>query len=273
MSVEIEPISPKTDLEVSWGDSYIRPVEIFYNSLGPSLEQETGWNFSSGDPEFWKFRDRLVVPGGKALDIGIGFGRTSLPLALQGMNVVGIDNEPVSLGAMRGMTDAFPFLSIELRDQDIVSGEIEESEYDTVILGQTLTHLASVKDAYQVLDKAIKAVKPGGHIWIRAGGTQSDAYQELMSMADQGFEGVRKTGERSFSHPDHHFGFGEENVVFFEQTELMQYLAQKGLKIVHSQIDPDEGKMNIMFGEDWKRGRIWKGGMITLIGQKPQEVE
>lgn len=60
---------------------------------------EKGWDFNNGDPEFWKFQDRLVVRGGRVLDLGIGFGRSSVFFALNGMEVVGVDRlpEPINL--------------------------------------------------------------------------------------------------------------------------------------------------------------------------------
>lgn len=53
---------------------------------------ERGWPFGNGDPEYWKFKDRLVVKGGKVLDLGVAVGRSSFFFALHGMDVLGYDN-------------------------------------------------------------------------------------------------------------------------------------------------------------------------------------
>lgn len=48
---------------------------------------DQGWHFGTGDPEYWKFKDSLVVTGGKVLDIGITVARSSFFFALNGMDV------------------------------------------------------------------------------------------------------------------------------------------------------------------------------------------
>ena len=292
-SIEIQPIvATSEDPVYVWGNP-VFPVEVFSRSIGhpqmadregilslppyiadPHLDRnENGWWFGTGDPEFWKFQDKLLVPGGKVLDLGIGVGRTAFPFALRGMFVIGYENDPDQSSILESVLNAYDFLPIELRNENIATAELGESEYDTVLLGQTLTHQASIEDALLILDKAIAALKPGGHLWLRTGGKESDAYMEFRESAMFGYDGVQQINENVFSVMGGHGGHGGHNggySLFFGQTELMVYLAQRGISIVHSQVVPSEGQMNIMYGEDWRKDRgIWLGGMITLIGEKP----
>src|SRR5687768_14849213 len=80
--------------------------------LGPSNEllesflhnpDDQGWHFSAGDPEFWEYSSKLLKPGGRLLDVGIGLGRSSLFFALHGMQVTGYDNNPEAVAKINAM--------------------------------------------------------------------------------------------------------------------------------------------------------------------------
>ncbi|MBI4098311.1 MAG: class I SAM-dependent methyltransferase [Candidatus Levybacteria bacterium] len=290
---EIQPIVAKSNEPgLAWGQQF-SPTELLSRHIGhPGMADksdlewlpqdiadrqvdryERGWWFTAGDPEFWKFQNRLLVPDGKALDLGIGTGRTAFPFALRGMSVVGYENDSAEISGIRSMLKAYDFLArmIELRQEDIAEADLGRDEYDTVLLGQILGHLPSKKVAFLIVDKAVDALKPGGHIWIRARGIEDGVYEEAMYSPD-----VFEVEEGVLMHADHgghhgtHGGHHGQFMLFFGQTELMIYLAQKGLKIVHSQIMPEDGRMNIMYGEDWRKDRSFgRTGMITLIAQKP----
>lgn len=76
MNKEIHVVKAATDKKVTFGDVTLTPQELLNDHLyNPN---ENGWRFSTGDPELWKFQDRLLVPGGNVLDLGIGMGRISV---------------------------------------------------------------------------------------------------------------------------------------------------------------------------------------------------
>lgn len=290
MNGEIEPIIAKTNEQVyTWGE-WMSPAQLLSRSLGhPQMDDrigttehlpekiankqldryENGWWFGTGDPEFWKLQDKLLIPGGKLLDLGLGSGRTAIPFAMQGMNVVGYESDPDQLKVVNLIISAYPFLPIEVRQEDMITADLGQNEYDTVILGQILGHLSSVEEALTVIDKATAALKPGGHLWIRTIGKEDEMYEELTYSSE-----VKQIDDNVFeivaNHPGHDHHHGNGRFLFFGQTDLMLYLAQKGLTLAHSQTIPDEREVNIMYGQDWRKDRVFgRSGMITLIAQKP----
>lgn len=268
MSKEIQPIRPKSNkpAQTEFGN---RVQEIFSSHI--HNPHDNGWFFPLGDPEFWKFSDRLLVPSGKALDLGIGDGRTSLPFALRGMHVTGYEINPNALATIRAIQEEYG-LPIDIREQDITKADFGKEQYNTVLLGQTFNHFPSKELALRVLDRAIEAVKPGGHIWLRAGGKSSSAFVEDLPNYSLDYpQEVRRVDDNVYMAPCSCSG---ERIIephlFFDPLELPLFVSKRGLKIVHTQVIPQKGKMNIMYGEDWNKSQEPPrlGGMITLIAKK-----
>lgn len=284
----IRPIQPKTDRKISIFGREVTPMDLFqdlihipYTPYNPYLP-EKGWHFGTGDPEFWKFSSNLIVPGGKALDLGSGLGRTSMPFALQGMEVTAYETNHAMVKAMSAVAENFD-LPIAILSEDVRTADFGKNIYDTVILGQTFVHFESREEAFTVLEKAIDAVKPGGHIWFRGNG-KGDPEDN--------------TREDFYIHTCHCSGEMKiEPHLFFDPAELIHHLSNKGINIVHMQMGemvtvpkkPKEApkkRPNIMYGEDWDPDReyfdetvgmedLFREGMsqrtddiITIIGQK-----
>lgn len=269
MSKEIQPIIAKSDrplLSTLYGE--ITPTELFSSIINNPYE--TGWFFPTGDPEFWKFSSKLFVPGGRALDLGVGDGRTSLPFALRGMHVTGYEINPNNLILIRTLQKEYD-LPIDIRGQDIVEADLGKEQYDTVILGQTFVHFSSKEQALKVLAKSIDAMRPGGYLWLRAGGKSSSTFEDLHYYSLDYPQEVKKVDNDVYMAPCNCSG---ERIIephlFFDPLELPLFVSKTGLKIVHTQIIPQEGKTNIMYGQDWNRSQEPPrlGGMITLIAKK-----
>ncbi|MBI2621425.1 MAG: methyltransferase domain-containing protein [Candidatus Levybacteria bacterium] len=279
---EIEPIIPKPE---TWPDSAYTFLFLIGNR-GARFSPDNGWDYMAGDPEFWKFKDRLLVPAGKLLDLGIGEGRSSLFFALQGMNVVGYEYDPTFVDLVRNMASGFN-LPIELREEDITRADLGENQYDTVMLADTFFHFPSLEAAYSVIDKAINATKPSGHIYIRTFGSADYLYDQIMIESSENPEALRSRPARAFvtHHGHHHREDVEEEpgkILFFGQTHLLEYFQRRGLGIVYSRVIPTTGQQNLIYGKDWGKGRnnhylerleTWEdqkyGGMVTVIAQKP----
>jgi len=262
------PIRPTSREPISvLGGGEISPAQYLSLILGnpPTVDGDprAGWCFFSGDPEFWKFSDQLVVPGGKVLDLGVGFGRTSFPFALQGMEVVGYEFNYTTATSVRRFVKAYPFLPIKIRNQDIRTANLGRSEFDTAILGETFNHFEDRESAYAVLDKTLAALKPGGAIYIRASSTMDSDYEDYANGAGW------PVNKHLFIAPCNCSGETKsEPQLFFEQTELLEYFLRHRTTIIHSQLLPQRGQMNIMYGEDSPEGGVPQGGAITIIAQK-----
>ncbi len=236
--------------------------------------EERGWHFVSGDPELWKYADRFVKPDGKALDLGIGFGRNGLPLALWGMNVVGYDLDTEAaedLETIVGeLSESLP-VSLEVRIEDMFKAELGKSEYDLAVLAE-LVHVPSKAEALDLFDKAYDALKPGGHMWIRMASKESEGYKELILASEEAWGPTMLDGGNVIE--DYCICTGEEKlepVLFMDQGDLVNYFAGKQAKIIHSQSIPQVGRWNMMFGEDFNPSNPAKGTMVSALAQKPME--
>jgi SAM-dependent methyltransferase len=228
--------------------------------------QEGGWNFLNGDPEYWVFKDRLVKPGGKVFDFGIGATRSSLFFALNGMTVEGCDKDPESKEIVDAIRDATG-LPISSQTESFEKLELPENEYDLVVISGVIMHLASTKEALSLVEKAYKTLKPGGHIYIRTV-SREDAVFEWSKKRAESFPFIRVTDEL-YKYGDLLDSDPLIDLLYVDPTVFMQFLLQRGAQIVHSEVMPTLGIKNIMFGENWN-GSVsdGKNGMVTLIAQK-----
>lgn len=239
--------------------------------LGLALSIEDGWDFRAGDPEIYANEQRLVVPGGKVLDIGMGGARTSLFFAMHGMDVHGYDLDRDGVEFVNDFGAKFD-IPIHAEHADVTEVDMGENLYDVVVLSQTFVHFPSTAAAYEVLDKAIHATKPGGHIYLRAVGTRDAEFTD----APNRWNAIPSQDDPNVYYEDCACS-GEWQVephLFLEPVELMAHLETHGIQTVHSQIAPTDGQMNVMYAEDWHVASPpgYDRQMITLIGQKRAEL-
>lgn len=239
-----------------------------------------GWHFSAGEPEFWKFSDQLLVPGGRLLDIGIGEGASSLYFALHGMEVTGVDTNAARIEKVNSMSElanSIPGFKMHAMELDAIEEPLPEGQFDTIIIDHVI-HLPSTEATYHMLDKALASLKPGGHIWLRGVGKHADQYDELRREARRNEIGLSDSGVKVISKDviklpcDCSGELRIDPVVFFDPGDFVNYFSQAGYRILHSQTIETEGKPNIMFGEDFRIDvDHYRGGMMTIIAQKPAE--
>lgn len=265
----LQPFVANPDEPVNYFDKQITPTELLSSILGN--QREKGWWFAAGDPEFWKFAGRLIIPGGKALDLGMGHdGRTSLPFALQGMAVTGYETDPNALVIMRAIKKSYD-LPIDIKAEDINTADFGTKLYDTVLLGQTFIHFPSKAEALTVLAKAITAIKPGGHLWLRAGGIYDESFEDLHKFQYLYPDEVWQLNEDVFIAPCSCSGEVRlEPQLFLDPIELLVNIANQGMRFVHTQIIPQRDHANIMYGEDFRKGSTpnMVRGLITALAQR-----
>lgn len=251
----------------------IAPSSELINDRLHNWRDEGGWYFGAGEPEFWKFSDRLLVPDGRLLDIGIGLGRTSLYFALHGMEVVGVEKDPNKVKEVNEMVDQLSAVvpcKLKSHELDALTGSLPRGGFDTVIIGQVV-HLSSKQAAYNLFDKAVARTKVGGHIWVRGAGKESYAYDELMWEAVKPYQfDVKMVDEDVIEHPCDCSGeYLIEPTLFFDQLDLLNFFSQNGCQVVHNQTIPTMDKQNIMYGEDYNPERYTPyGGFVTVLAQK-----
>jgi SAM-dependent methyltransferase len=243
----------------------VKDREEFVLSI-KNTDKDDGWGFGQGDPEFWRFQEHLLVPGGNLLDLGAGTGRSCMFFAMNGMNVTAYESSYINAQILRRVAKQGD-LPIEVKRKDFETSKLGREVYDTIILDSTLVHSPSKENAIQLLNKTVDALKPDGHIYVRTIGKEDDTYYQLASFAKHNPSVETDVFSISCGCSGE---FREEPILFFNQTDLLQYCLIKGMKIVHHQCMPEYGRMNTMFGEDWQgQSSQWNtNGAITIIAQK-----
>ena len=238
-----------------------------YTSSDRGAWEEKGWPFNAGDPELHKYRHMLIVQGGRVLDLGSGYGRSSMMFAVSGMSVLAMDERDDCVETLNGLAFAYG-LPIKARLEDVRKAEIPQDAIDMVLLSNTFNHFSSKKEALEVLGKAVRALRDGGYIWIRAIGKEDEAFDQFSEAAEKGW-GVKKVDGDVFMANCGCSGMMQmEPHLFFDQLELLKFLLGKGTKIVHSEVGSRRGQRNIMFGEDFPRMDVDKTGMVSVLAQK-----
>ena len=101
-----------------------------------------------------------LIPGKNVLDLGIGQGRNSIPLAKLGFNVTGVDYSTKSLGICREANS-----SLNLIQSDIRNFNIEKDKYD-LILSTYVLHFFHKDDSYNIINSIKENLKLNGLVYI-----------------------------------------------------------------------------------------------------------
>ncbi len=259
-------------------NEYMADFSAYMSNYMMKMGENGEWPFSAGNPEYWKFRDRLIVPGGRVLDLGISDGRSSSFFSLHGMRVEGIDRDMNGIFAVNTLhdvlntriplintgeeVDIFPMYAT---DGDVRASDFGEDVYDVALADQLFIHFESKKDAMEVLNNAYKSLKKGGHLWVRAMGKLDSQYQEMVKVGTGDEEVVYDycacSGNVQF-----------EPHLFFDPHVLVEFAVSHNMGVVDSQHGTTRGKANIMYGEDYPNPSMHnpdrEAGFITLLAQK-----
>lgn len=101
---------------------------------------------------------RRYSQGLDLLDVGIGTGRGSLPLAREGFRVTGVDSSQAMLDQCARLATDLP---VTLRQADLARLDFEADSFDTVLSLNVLVHFPHWR---QVLAEWRRVVRPGGRI-------------------------------------------------------------------------------------------------------------
>lgn len=140
----------------------LRAVARRYTYQGAYVEQFVYWKMRT-DPVF-RFLDSTVPPTGHCLDLGCGFGIAAhwLTLGFPDRSVTGIDFDAAKIRA--AAASAAGLGSIRFREGDVL--RMAYPAADHVLLLDVLHYLPREGQAI-VLDRAWKALRPGGTLVVR----------------------------------------------------------------------------------------------------------
>lgn len=234
--------------------------------------ESNNWNFGAGDPEFWLHKDELVVPGGRALDLGAGFGRSSFFFAMNGMEVDAYEADDEHRIILQESVADLP-IKINTFNADVSLVNFTDNKYDTLILSQVFNHFPSKEAAMSVMKKGFRALKPGGYAYLRTIGTLASEFGEYTEASKYEYSGIKRLGTNCFEAPCGCSGeMRDEPVLFLDPLETMAFWEANGMKITEASVLPKKGQFNITYGADFNpyqdRGYGMIGGFITLIGRK-----
>ncbi|HEV7179845.1 MAG TPA: class I SAM-dependent methyltransferase, partial [Candidatus Baltobacteraceae bacterium] len=125
-------------------------------SYAQRVSDAAGWNQLKNRVEADLFARYAF--GRDILDIGIGTGRASLPLARAGYNVTGVDSSQAMLDKCRELAGATP---ISLQVGDVAALPFADSSFDTVTALNTIAHFPHWQT---ILREWRRVVRDGGRM-------------------------------------------------------------------------------------------------------------
>lgn len=172
---QVPASEPNEELIRQW----LRVYEATYNEIPPQPEPSfniVGWHSSyTGQPiPSEEMREQVVgsvdrilsLRPQRVLEIGCGTGLLLFPIAPLCSHYVATDFSPSALAYIQSQLESslpqLRLLQSKANDFKEVKGEV----FDTVILNSVIQYFPSVDYLLQVLEGAVKAVSPGGHIFV-----------------------------------------------------------------------------------------------------------
>ena len=138
----------------------------------PSYEYTGRSMRASRSPLASKFRDQILrttepyrvkpVQELDVLDVGCGFGATSLALAEQCRSVVGIDPWPKLISEAKADAEEQGLLNVAFEQADIANW-VSPNRFDLIVLDNVLEHLP---EQHKSLNNIISSLKPGGVCYV-----------------------------------------------------------------------------------------------------------
>ena len=113
-----------------------------------------------------------LIPGKEVLDLGIGQGRNSIPLANLGFNVTGVDYSTKCLDICRNNSSKLNLVRSDVRDF-----EIERNKYD-LILSSYVLHFLHKDDSYKIMQSMKENLNPDGLIYIQVFSTKDPKFNK-----------------------------------------------------------------------------------------------
>jgi SAM-dependent methyltransferase len=107
------------------------------------------------------------------LDAGCGTGRVAIQLARHGIDVVGLDRDPVMLGTARKLAP-----ELDWRLGDLAEAELDDDRFDVAVLAGNVLVFTEPGTEAAVIANVAGAVRPGGVVLagfsLRPGGYDLD---------------------------------------------------------------------------------------------------
>jgi SAM-dependent methyltransferase len=127
----------------------------------PSAVDQARWKLAVASERF--YIEQAGERGGPALELGCGSGRLTIPIAQEGIDIVGADLSPSMLlsarakGAAAGLR--IPFVQADMRQFDL------GARFSTILIaGNSLLHLLTIADLKHCFASVRRHLAPGGRL-------------------------------------------------------------------------------------------------------------
>ena len=132
----------------------------FYNQLGADgLQARTQPEW---DQKIITSLEEMLAPRSKILDVGCGYGRTAVPLARDGFNVVGLDLSNVLLAKAK-KTAADAGAQVEFLHESMCKMSLPSGSFDVVFsLWSAFYELLTEADQLKAILEMYRVLRPGG---------------------------------------------------------------------------------------------------------------
>jgi ubiquinone/menaquinone biosynthesis C-methylase UbiE len=115
------------------------------------------------DPNIYKY----TFPGCHILDIGCANGKVSIPLALHGYSVTGVDvnTEVLSMAKSFSKSQNCPQIPLFVKG-NATTLPFPDASFDVAVMQAFLTTVVSKEDRGRIIREACRVLKPEGHLYI-----------------------------------------------------------------------------------------------------------
>ena len=115
------------------------------------------------DPVIYKY----TFPGCRILDIGCANGKVSIPLALHGYSITGVDvnTEVLSMAKSFSKSHNCPHIPLFVKG-NATTLPFADATFDIAVMQAFLTTVVSKEDRAWIIREACRVLKPQGHLYI-----------------------------------------------------------------------------------------------------------
>ena len=139
--------------------------DVYVGSLSQSVDELADWRVA----DLQKIIARYAPGSARILDAGSGTGIVSIAAKHQGLDIRGVDNDPLSLALARELAEASGLTSTEIDDlfeeQSLTTLAFPDDHFDVISSHQVIEH---VDDRVAMLSELARCLKPGGIMWLVA---------------------------------------------------------------------------------------------------------
>lgn len=193
----------------------------------------------AGDVEFYVAQ--ALQAKGRTLEIGCGTGRICIPMAMSGVDVVGLDNSPAMLARCREKFESVAPVSgrLELVEADMVDFTLEEMFGFIAMPYRTFMHILNPNEQIVCLTNLRKHLRPDGLLILNTWAARPSAIAPWLGAQNGAMRLVDRYEDPESDFVLHHFcaSVYDEWAQVLREDHLIQELDSDGAVIRSTALD------------------------------------